>query len=82
MTSITEINITNMNISLLLLLRFLYKARNETINNNMDIRLRQLAIRYRCKLRVSETNPRTPMADGMSFLDVRSPGGNFLTKSE
>ena len=22
------------------------------------------------------------MADGMSFLDVRSPGGNFLTKSE
>ena len=33
MTSITEINITNMNISLLLLLRFLYKARNETINN-------------------------------------------------
>ena len=25
-----------MNISLLLLLRFLYKARNETINNNID----------------------------------------------
>ena len=38
MTSVTEINITNMNISLLLLLRFLYKARNETINNNIDIR--------------------------------------------
>lgn len=38
MTSITEINITNMNIGLLLLLRFLYKARNETINNNIDIR--------------------------------------------
>ena len=38
MTSITEINITNMNISLLLLLTFFYKARNETINNNIDKR--------------------------------------------
>ena len=39
---------------------------------------------YTCfaNLRVSEANPRTPMVSGTSFLDVRSPGGNFLTKSE
>ena len=48
MISITEINITNMNIGLLLLLRFYIKARNETINNNIDIRENEYKITLLC----------------------------------
>ena len=35
-----------------------------------------------CDWRVCEAKPRTPTMNGTSFLDVRSPGVNFLTKSE
>ena len=36
---------------------------------------------WQSKLRVSETNPRTPMADGMSFRGCLSGGGDIFSKS-
>ena len=48
-----------MNISLLLLLRFLYKARNETINNNIDKRYNEYNITLLC-IWIANINNKTP----------------------
>ena len=63
MTSITEINITNMNISLLLLLRFLYKAGNDPTYRGTDHTREQVPLIIYSK----QFNEMKVLNDGDSF---------------